>query len=68
MLRCRLAANMLRCRLAAHLGASANPGGTVARLRRGCGSMSRRDRERMRSALDAVRHLDRLTRDLLFKG
>ena len=30
--------------------------------------LSRRDRERLRSALDAVRHLDRLTRDLLFRG
>ena len=30
--------------------------------------LSRRDRERLRAALDAVRHLDHLTRDLLFKG
>ena len=31
-------------------------------------TLPRRDRERLRTALDAVRHLDRLTRDLLFKG
>ncbi len=31
-------------------------------------ALSRRDRERLRTALDAVRHLDRLTRDLLFRG
>ena len=30
--------------------------------------LSRRDRERLRTALDAVRILDALTRDLLFKG
>lgn len=30
--------------------------------------LSRRDRERLRWALDAVRHLDGLTRDLLFKS
>jgi DNA polymerase-3 subunit epsilon/CBS domain-containing protein len=31
-------------------------------------ALSRKDRERLRTALEAVRHLDRLTRDLLFKG
>ncbi len=30
--------------------------------------LSRRDRERLRAALNAVRHLDQLTRDMLFKG
>ena len=30
-------------------------------------ALSRRDRERLRTALEAVRHLDRLTHDLLFK-
>jgi len=30
--------------------------------------LSRRDRERLRSALEAVAHLDDLTRDLLFEG
>ena len=30
--------------------------------------LSRRDRDRLRSALEAVGHLDDLTRDLLFKG
>ena len=30
--------------------------------------LARRDRERLRSALAAVRNLDHLTRDLLFKG
>ena len=32
------------------------------------GRLSSRDSARLRSALDAVRHLDQLTRDLLFKG
>ncbi|MGE0034123.1 MAG: DUF294 nucleotidyltransferase-like domain-containing protein [Xanthobacteraceae bacterium] len=31
-------------------------------------TLSRKNRERLRSALDAVRHLDHLTRDLLFRG
>ncbi len=31
-------------------------------------ALSRKDRERLRTALEAVRHLDHLTRDLLFKG
>jgi len=30
--------------------------------------LSSRDRERLRAALEAVRHLSDLTRDLLFKG
>jgi len=30
-------------------------------------TLSRKNRERLRSALDAVRHLDHLTRDLLFR-
>jgi DNA polymerase-3 subunit epsilon/CBS domain-containing protein len=30
--------------------------------------LARRDRERLRDALDAVAHLDELTRNLLFKG
>lgn len=30
-------------------------------------SLPRRDRDRLRTALEAVRHLDRLTRDLLFR-
>jgi DNA polymerase-3 subunit epsilon/CBS domain-containing protein len=30
-------------------------------------TLSRKDRERLRTALEAVRHLDHLTRDLLFK-
>jgi CBS domain-containing protein len=30
--------------------------------------LARKDRERLRSALEQVRHLDELTRDLLFKG
>ena len=31
-------------------------------------ALSTRDRDRLRTALEAVRHLDQLTRDLLFKG
>jgi DNA polymerase-3 subunit epsilon/CBS domain-containing protein len=30
--------------------------------------LSHHDRERLRSALEAVAHLDDMTRDLLFKG
>jgi CBS domain-containing protein len=45
------------------IGQGRPPANTVA-----VKALSRRDRERLRTALEAVRHLDRLTRDLLFKG